>query len=172
MAILPKTQHLTPFRGSEASLRHSQTPQRFLELCRRVHSEPGERVPCRPEQDRVSRLLATAATSLTKTASSIHSDMGLTTLLNNLPACPQFQTSVAGALGDSNSQYRRYGTWFLADTLSWVKGRHTIKVGGEFRYIFENGYDDFGSRPDCRFYRLWKFRHKYCELPRILQQPQ
>src|SRR3984885_14590872 len=52
-----------------------------------------------------------------------------------------------GTLGDSNSQYRRYGTWFLADTLSWVKGRHTIKVGGEFRYIFENGNDDFGSRP-------------------------
>ena len=28
--------------------------QRFLELCRRVHSEPGERVPFRPEQDRGS----------------------------------------------------------------------------------------------------------------------
>jgi hypothetical protein len=51
------------------------------------------------------------------------------------------------ALGDSNGQFRRFGTWFLGDTLSWVKGRHTIKFGGEFRYVFENGYDAFGARP-------------------------
>jgi hypothetical protein len=62
-----------------------------------------------------------------------------------------------GSLGDSNGQYRRYGTWFLADTLSWVKGRHTIKVGGEFRYIFENGYDDFSSRPTVDFTAFGNF---------------
>jgi Carboxypeptidase regulatory-like domain/TonB dependent receptor/TonB-dependent Receptor Plug Domain len=51
----------------------------------------------------------------------------------------------------SNSQYRRYGTWTVADNLSWVRGRHTIKVGGEFRYVFENGYTAFFSRPDVDF---------------------
>jgi hypothetical protein len=62
-----------------------------------------------------------------------------------------------GSLGDSNSQYRRFGTWYLADTLSWVKGRHTIKVGGEFRYVFENGYDAFGSRPVVDFTAFGNF---------------
>ena len=55
------------------------------------------------------------------------------------------------ALGDSNSQYRRYGTWSIVDHLSWVKGRHTIKTGFEFRYVFENGYDAFGARPVVDF---------------------
>jgi carboxypeptidase family protein len=58
---------------------------------------------------------------------------------------------------DSASQYRRYGTYFLADSLTWVKGRHTIKVGGEFRYIFENGFDDFGSRPSVDFTAFGNF---------------
>jgi hypothetical protein len=60
-------------------------------------------------------------------------------------------------LGDSNSQYRRYGTWFLADNLTWVRGRHTIKVGGEFRYVFENGYDAFESRPVVDFTAFGNF---------------
>ena len=34
----------------------------------------------------------------------------------------------------------------LSDGLSLVKGRHTFKFGGEFRYVFENGYDAFSSR--------------------------
>ncbi|HUA19425.1 MAG TPA: carboxypeptidase-like regulatory domain-containing protein [Bryobacteraceae bacterium] len=61
------------------------------------------------------------------------------------------------ALGDSNSQFRRFGTWSLVDHLTWVKGRHTIKVGGEFRYVFENGYDAFGSRPTVDFTAFGNF---------------
>ena len=60
-------------------------------------------------------------------------------------------------LGDSNGQYRRFGTWFYADTLSWVKGRHTIKVGGEFRYVFENGFTAFSSRPTVDFTAFGNF---------------
>jgi hypothetical protein len=55
------------------------------------------------------------------------------------------------SLGDSNSQFRRAGTWHYVDNLSWVHGQHNIKVGGEFRYVFENGYDAFGSRPIVDF---------------------
>jgi hypothetical protein len=37
------------------------------------------------------------------------------------------------------------------DQLSWVAGKHNVKVGGEFRYVYENGYDAFGSRPTVDF---------------------
>ena len=60
-------------------------------------------------------------------------------------------------LGDSNGQFRRFGTWFYADNLSWVKGRHTIKVGGEFRYVFENGFTAFSSRPTVDFTAFGNF---------------
>ncbi len=52
-----------------------------------------------------------------------------------------------GALGDSNGQFRRAGTWHYVDQLSWVAGKHNVKVGGEFRYVYDNGYDAFGARP-------------------------
>ncbi len=74
-------------------------------------------------------------------------------------------------LGDSNSQYRRYGTWFLADNLTWVKGRHTIKVGGEFRYVFENGYDAFGSRPVVDFTAFGNFGINIVNCPVSCSNP-
>ena len=61
------------------------------------------------------------------------------------------------ALGDSNGQFRRAGTWHIADNLSWIKGRHAIKVGAEFRYIYDNGYDDFGARPLVDFTAFGNF---------------
>jgi len=61
------------------------------------------------------------------------------------------------ALGDSNGQARRAGTWNLVDGLSWIKGRHSIKVGGEFRYIYDNGFDGFGSRPTVDFTAFGNF---------------
>ncbi|HTR36922.1 MAG TPA: TonB-dependent receptor [Bryobacteraceae bacterium] len=62
-----------------------------------------------------------------------------------------------GALGDSNGQARRAGTWNIADSLSWIVGRHSIKVGGEFRYIYDNGFDAFGSRPTVDFTAFGNF---------------
>ncbi len=55
------------------------------------------------------------------------------------------------ALTDSNAQFRRAGTWHYVDHLSWTPGKHNIKVGGEFRYVYDNGYDAFGSRPTIDF---------------------
>jgi hypothetical protein len=54
-------------------------------------------------------------------------------------------------LGDSNGQSRRTGTWTVADNLSWVKGSHTMKFGGEHRRIYENGFNNFGSRDMLTF---------------------
>ncbi len=61
------------------------------------------------------------------------------------------------ALGDSNAQFRRAGTWHYIDNLSWTPGKHNIKVGGEFRYVYENGYDAFGSRPSVDFTAFGNF---------------
>ena len=63
-----------------------------------------------------------------------------------------------GPLGDSNGQFRRAGTWDYVDNLSWTPGKHNIKVGGEFRYVFENGYDAFGSRPLVDFTAFGNFQ--------------
>jgi hypothetical protein len=61
------------------------------------------------------------------------------------------------ALGNSNAQFRRAGTWHYIDNLSWTPGKHNIKVGGEFRYVFDNGYDAFGSRPSVDFTAFGNF---------------
>ena len=60
-------------------------------------------------------------------------------------------------LGGSNAQYRRAGTWHFVDNLSWVHGRHSMKMGGEFRYVFESGYDAFGARPLIDFTAFGNF---------------
>ena len=49
-------------------------------------------------------------------------------------------------LGDSDGQARRTGTWSFSDSLTYVKGAHTMKFGGDFRFVYDNGFDDFSSR--------------------------
>jgi len=49
-------------------------------------------------------------------------------------------------LGDSNGQDRRTGTYSYGDNLTKVKGSHTLKFGGEFRDVYSNNNDNFGSR--------------------------
>jgi hypothetical protein len=51
----------------------------------------------------------------------------------------------------SDGQGRRTGTWTLNDNLTKVKGNHTLKFGGEFRFVFENGYNAFYSRQAISF---------------------
>src|SRR5438309_1144459 len=50
------------------------------------------------------------------------------------------------ALFDSNGQWRKAGTWSWGDSLSWVRGAHTVKVGGDVRWVYENGFNSFTSR--------------------------
>ena len=75
-------------------------------------------------------------------------------LSNGVPTLSDFGCS---ALGDSNGQYRRAGTWHYADQISWIAGKHNVKAGLEFRYIYENGYDAFGSRPTVDFTAFGNF---------------
>jgi hypothetical protein len=72
----------------------------------------------------------------------------------NVPTIANFGCT---ALGDSNGQFRRAGTWDWVDQVSWIKGKHTVKFGGEFRYVFDNGYDAFNSRPTVDFTAFGNF---------------
>jgi carboxypeptidase family protein/TonB-dependent receptor-like protein len=49
-------------------------------------------------------------------------------------------------LGDANAQARFTGTYQTLDSLSYSRGRHLFKWGGEFRDVYSNSYDDFGVR--------------------------
>jgi Carboxypeptidase regulatory-like domain len=49
-------------------------------------------------------------------------------------------------LGESNGQARLSSTLFFADTYSVVKGRHSMKFGGEYRSVKDSNYDNFSSR--------------------------
>ncbi len=75
-------------------------------------------------------------------------------LSTNVPTIANFGCS---ALTNSNGQARRAGTWHYVDQLSWVAGKHNVKVGGEFRYVYDNGYDAFGARPLVDFTAFGNF---------------
>jgi len=46
----------------------------------------------------------------------------------------------------SDGQFRRTGTISYSDNVSWVRGNHTFKFGGDFRNIGEQGQNSFFSR--------------------------
>jgi hypothetical protein len=49
-------------------------------------------------------------------------------------------------LGDANAQARYTGTYQTLDSMSYARGRHLFKWGAEFRDVYSNSYDDFGTR--------------------------
>jgi hypothetical protein len=49
-------------------------------------------------------------------------------------------------LADSNGQKRATGTSMLRDNFTWIRGRHTMKFGGEIRFVYSNGFSSFLSR--------------------------
>jgi Carboxypeptidase regulatory-like domain len=46
----------------------------------------------------------------------------------------------------ANSQWRKTGTTSFADSISWVKGSHSLKFGFDFRNVGEQGPNSFFSR--------------------------
>ena len=58
------------------------------------------------------------------------------------------------ALFDSAGQARNTGTTSFTDTLTWVKGNHSIKFGGDFRNVRSLGYTDFNARDALTFTNL------------------
>ena len=54
-------------------------------------------------------------------------------------------------LGEANGEARFTGTYQVLDGLTWVKNTHTFKFGEEFRDVYSNSFDDFGSRTGLSF---------------------
>jgi hypothetical protein len=54
-------------------------------------------------------------------------------------------------LFDSAGQGGHRGTTSLADSITWVRGNHTFKFGGDFRYVSSTGFNNFNSRDDLGF---------------------
>ena len=49
-------------------------------------------------------------------------------------------------LGDTSGSTRNAGTYTAGDNISWVRGRHTLKTGGEYRSVYSNSSNNFASR--------------------------
>ncbi|HKW33777.1 MAG TPA: TonB-dependent receptor [Candidatus Acidoferrum sp.] len=49
-------------------------------------------------------------------------------------------------LGDTSGSTRNAGTYVAGDNISWVRGRHTLKTGGEYRGVYSNSSNNFASR--------------------------
>jgi Carboxypeptidase regulatory-like domain/TonB dependent receptor/TonB-dependent Receptor Plug Domain len=54
-------------------------------------------------------------------------------------------------LSDSDAQSRFTGTYQTLDNMSYSKGRHLFKWGGEFRATYANSFDGFGTRTAVDF---------------------
>jgi len=51
-----------------------------------------------------------------------------------------------GTLGDSNGQSRFTGTYGISDSLSWIRGNHSVKFGATHARVYSNSFNAFGSR--------------------------
>jgi hypothetical protein len=49
-------------------------------------------------------------------------------------------------LGDTSGSTRNAGTYTAGDSISWARGRHTVKTGGEYRGVYSNSSNNFASR--------------------------
>ena len=88
------------------------------------------------------------------TAEQAASVLGLTTGSNGLPGPlpPGNDTptlTISGYLGSRRQTADinpREGTWQALDTFTWTRGQHTLKFGGDFRYLeslFTNVFSDY-----------------------------
>ena len=59
---------------------------------------------------------------------------------------PTFTGISCTALGDSDAQTRPFGTYNAGDTVTWTKGRHTVKFGAEFASEYSNDSNNFSTR--------------------------
>jgi hypothetical protein len=80
-------------------------------------------------------------------ASSIVSQLGLG-LPGTVPPgneIPNFSITGFQSTGDGQSSYSRTSTRQVLDNLTWTKGQHTLKFGGDYRYLTGYYNNNFGS---------------------------
>ena len=61
-----------------------------------------------------------------------------------------FGTSVEGFV-PFDTQFRFSGTTNVADSLTWIKGNHSFKFGGETRFVYSNSASNFGRNETLDF---------------------
>ena len=79
------------------------------------------------------------ATSFGVSASSISDQLGLTPYLPQAPpagnAVPDFRITGFQSTGGGSSSQSKNRVWQVLDTLTWTRGQHTLKFGGDYRYL-------------------------------------
>ena len=65
-----------------------------------------------------------------------------------------FNAIGCNTLAYAQAQLRHTGTTSYTDSLTWVKGNHTLKFGGDFRDVNSSGFDNFLSRDNLDFNRF------------------
>ncbi|HTR36677.1 MAG TPA: hypothetical protein VMH80_12285 [Bryobacteraceae bacterium] len=78
------------------------------------------------------------ATTFGAVPTQVYSELGMTGLADNLPtgnAVPNFNIAGFQQTGGSSSNVGRNGTFQIIDNLSWTKGTHSFKFGGDYRYL-------------------------------------
>ncbi len=78
---------------------------------------------------------------------------------------PGFSGFGCQTLGDSNGQARFTGTYQTLDNMNYSRGRHLFKWGGEFRAVYSNSYDGFGTRGSLDFSAFQNFGVNLINLP-------
>jgi hypothetical protein len=59
-----------------------------------------------------------------------------------------FYTGITGSIGDANGAFRQNRqTWQASDGLSWVKGKHTVAFGGDYRKEGVNRWENYFTDP-------------------------
>ncbi len=61
------------------------------------------------------------------------------------------------ALGEADNDARYTGTYHVLESLNWVRGTHSFKFGAEFRDVYSNSFDNFGSRTSLSFSPYYYF---------------
>ena len=69
------------------------------------------------------------------------------------------------ALVDANQQARYTGTYQTIDNVTYARGRHLFKFGGEFRDVYSNSYDDFATRTNLNLITYTNSGFTYPALP-------
>ena len=86
---------------------------------------------------------------------NLNQAVGLPVISKNARDTGLTQIGLAGfsTLGDelNNPQRQSATTYQVVDNLSWVRGRHLVKVGGEFRHQRQNSFADVLSRGLIQF---------------------
>ena len=60
-------------------------------------------------------------------------------------------------LVDRNGSQRFSGTYTVGNNITWARGRHTFKVGFQFRDVYSNSINDFLSRTTFDFHNFSNF---------------